>query len=114
MELTLNRADDVLTHVTLVGRLDLPGVQAVELKFLAYTASRKKPSVVDMTGVTFVSSMGIRMLLSAAKNLKSSGAKLSVLNPNAVVEEALRTAGLDQLLPIAATFEDAAKAVGAQ
>jgi anti-anti-sigma factor len=109
MELTVIRTDDELTHLSLVGRLDLPGVQAVELKFLAYTASRKKPSVVDMAGVTFVSSMGMRMLLSAAKNLKPAGAKLVVLNPGEVVEEALRTAGLDTIVLISKDLGEATR-----
>ena len=114
MELSLIRADDELTHLTLNGRLDLPGVQAVELKFLAYTASRKKPAVVDMSGVTFVSSMGIRMLLSAAKNLRPAGAKIVVLNPGPIVDEALRTAGLEQILPMSQNLEEAIKLASAK
>jgi len=109
MEMTVLRADDELTHVSLSGRLDLPGVQAIELKFLAQTASRRKPAVVDLSGVSFISSMGIRMLLSAAKNLKPAGAKLVALAPSEVVEEALRVAGLETIIPISKNLDEAGK-----
>lgn len=37
----------------------------------------------DMTEVSFIASLGMRMLLSAAKALRANGAKLVIYNPPA-------------------------------
>jgi anti-sigma B factor antagonist len=92
--------DDTHTRVALAGRLDLPGVQALELQFTANTAAAKKPAVVDMSGVVFIASLGLRMLLSSAKALRAAGARMVILNPPEPVAEVLRTAGIDQVITV--------------
>jgi anti-anti-sigma factor len=107
MELITIESSDRLSFVALVGRLDLAGVQAVELKFNAQVASRKVASIVDLSGVTFIASLGMRMLLSAAKTLKANNVKLVVVKPQPLVEEALKSAGLDALMVICSSVEEA-------
>ncbi|HRU07720.1 MAG TPA: STAS domain-containing protein [Candidatus Brocadiia bacterium] len=94
MELKTIRADDQLSHVALVGRLDAEGVQEVDLQFVAATASRKKPAVVDMSKVDFVASLGMRMLAGCVRSLLTSGCKVALLNPQPLVLEAITNAGL--------------------
>jgi stage II sporulation protein AA (anti-sigma F factor antagonist) len=53
-----------------------------------------------MAGVTFVASIGLRHLVSAAKAVGRRGGRLVVLNPNTAVAEVITTSGLGELLPI--------------
>lgn len=112
MELKVIESSEKLTYVALVGRLDLAGVQAVELKFNAQIASRKVSGIVDLSGVTFIASLGMRMLLTAAKTIKANGGKLVVVKPQPLVEEALKAAGLDALMLITASVEEAKAKIG--
>jgi len=105
MELKVIRSDDDISHVALIGRMDQNGVSQVETKFLASTASRQKPALVDMTEVTFVVSLGIRMLLSAAKSLQANGSKLALLNTQPLVAETLRLAKLDEVFLLVDSVE---------
>lgn len=107
MELKVIRADDEISHIALIGRMDHNGVSAVELKFLASTASRKKPAIVDMSEVTFVVSLGIRMLLGAAKSLGAAGCKMALVKPQPLVAETLRLAKLDEIFILADSEEEA-------
>jgi anti-anti-sigma factor len=53
-----------------------------------------------MSEVTFLASLGMRMLLSAAKRLDANKAKIALLAPQPLVREALESAGFDSILPI--------------
>jgi len=107
MELKLVRHDDRCVIVALAGRLDVAGVNAVEPEFLALAADAHKPVVVDLAQVAFLASMAMRMLLSAAKALRRSGAHMVLLNPQELVAKALATAGLDQVIPVAQNLDQA-------
>ncbi len=100
MELRVIETDEPLTHLVLIGRLDLAGVQQVETKFLAYTVARKRPALVDISGVDYLVSFAIRMLISAAKAMHANSTRLALLNPQRQVEDTLRLANLQQLMII--------------
>ncbi len=51
-----------------------------------------------MSNVTFLASLGIRMLVEAAKGLKAPGAKIVLLKPQELVEKSLRSSGLHTIL----------------
>jgi anti-anti-sigma factor len=88
--------------ISLVGRLDTPGVDQIETKFTAGVVSRGRDALVDLTQVTFVSSMGIRMLLSAARSLNLKKAKMVIYGAQPMVRESLDHVGLPDLLPVVA------------
>jgi len=101
------RLDHEITHLALLGRLDVAGMHAVDVKFHGYTAARRKPTLVDMSQVEFIASLGMGMLISCAKSLQRYGAKMVLLDPPAPVEEALKAVGIDQVIPIAHGLDDA-------
>ena len=101
MEMSVLESTDSLTRVALQGRLDTAGVDQIETKFNAAIAPRGKPTIVDFSGVTFLSSMGVRMLLTMARTLSRRNVKLVLQAPQALVRDALRHAALDQLIPVA-------------
>src|SRR5262249_47399914 len=97
--------------VALTGRLDIAGADVVALP-LATLAGAKQGIVVDMSGVTFIASIGIRHLVSAAKALSRRGGRLVLLNPSPLLAEALTTSGVTALLPIVRSDSEAAAALG--
>ena len=107
MELKVIKADGDYTHVALSGRLDIDGVTSLEEKFTHVVSDKGRPAIVDMTEVGFIASLGMRMLLNAAKALRANGAKLVVYNPQPVVLEALQTAGFAAVMPIENDFSKA-------
>lgn len=107
MELKVIKADGEYIHVALDGKLDLEGVREIEMKFAGQVSSKGKPAIVDMTEVSFIASMGMRMLLTAAKAIRANGSKLVIYNPQPVVLEALQTAGFAAIMPIEHDFSKA-------
>jgi anti-anti-sigma factor len=100
MEIKVLNSDATYSHVALIGKLDIVGVGEIENKFLGYTAARKVGSVVDLSGVTFVGSMGLRIFLSAAKALHLEKKKLVLLNPTPLVKDVLDASGIGDVVPI--------------
>ena len=93
--------------LSLTGRLDLEGTEAIESDFATATSDSAKSVIVDLQGVPFLASLGMRMFVTAARALRNRGLKLVLLKPQEAVRAALDVAGLSQLLLIA---EDEANA----
>jgi len=93
------KEDGTAATVTMAGRLDIAGAEAVALP-LATLSGSKSTLYVDMAGVTFVASIGLRHLVSAAKAIGRRGGRLVLLNPNTAVAEVITTSGLADLLRI--------------
>jgi anti-anti-sigma factor len=111
MEITISDLGQA-KKVTLVGRLDIVGAEKIGLPLAAVAGSRGDV-VIDMIGVDFIASIGIRHLVMAAKAVARGSGKLVLLDPNPMVTEVLMIAGLDQLLPIVRSEEEARAAFGA-
>jgi anti-anti-sigma factor len=92
--------------VVLVGSLDIAGAREVEAP-LAAAAGSRCDIVVDMIGVDFVASVGIRQLVLAAKAVARDDRKLVLLGANSMVTEIMRTSGLQGLLPIVGSEDEA-------
>ncbi len=107
MEMNLTESADGVTHVRLDGRLDAPGADQIGLSFTASVASRERNAVIDLGGVSFVASMGIRLLISTARALSTKGRKLVLYGANELVQSVFDDAALDQIIPIVASQDDA-------
>ena len=106
MELTQLESTNKVTNLLLSGSLDIRGVQDIEMDF-SRLASGEQAVVIDFSGVTFIASLGMRMLLSAAKKLDTEGNKLVLHSVPPLVETALNTAGLATIMPIVKDEPDA-------
>ena len=98
MQIEINDAGSTAT-VTMVGRLDIAGAETVALP-LATLSGSKNGLTINMAGVTFIASIGLRHLVSAAKAVRRRGGRLVLLNPHAAVAEVIATSGLADLLQI--------------
>ena len=100
MELNVKQLESGHSCVQLSGRLDLKGTQEVDAKFTEVTGASGKSVIVDLSEVTYIASIGIRMFLSNIKQMKASNTKMVLLNPQKMVEEVFRLAGVDAIIPI--------------
>ncbi len=107
MELKAINTDDAYTHLALSGKMDVLGVGEIENKFIGFTAARKKNAVVDLSGVTFMGSMGLRLFLSAARSLSWEKKTLILLNPQPLVNEVLEASGIQDAVVIEHDTESA-------
>ena len=103
-------SEDVV-DVRLAGRLDTLGVDKIELRFTAALVPKGKNAIVDMSGVPFVTSMGIRMFISVAKSLQAKQARLALYAPQELVSEVFENASLRQLFPICSDQAEALTAI---
>lgn len=109
MELKVIDQGTTITHVALLGRLDTAGVDQIEARFNA-ALNQRRHTIVDLSGVEFLSSMGVRMLLSAAKMLNRSGSRMVLVAARPLVESALRHSAIDELIPVRADVTSAREA----
>jgi anti-anti-sigma factor len=100
LEIRCEDLEPNISKVNLSGRLDIAGVQDIELKFTVYTSARRKPVIVDLSEVTLITSMGLGMLITNAKTLQAQGIPFVLLNPQPLVEKVVTMSGLNELLPI--------------
>jgi anti-anti-sigma factor len=107
MELTVIRADDSVTHLAILGNLDIQGVNEIQDRFVFNTAARRKATLVDLSQVTFIASLGMGMLVGVAKALHRHQQKMVLLRPPELVQHALEAAGIQHMIPIAMEEADA-------
>ncbi len=105
-------SDGDLSHVALHGRIDVAALHQIDVDFHAATAGRGKPCLVDLSGVDFVASLGLGMLISCAQSLRRKGTGMVLLGAKDVVEETLRMAGVDVVVPIVHDESEARRALG--
>jgi len=113
MDIEISDIDGKVTRVALVGRLDAAGADRVDMRFTAAVVAVGRPALVDLSGVSFIASMGLRLLIASARGLNTKGAKLVLFGANELVQDVLDQAALDQIIPIAATQAQALQLLAA-
>ncbi len=103
MEIT-QTSDPAFTTVHLNGRLDATTSAQVEATVTAVFQGGAKALVIDFTRLDYISSAGLRVLLSAAKHAKTAGAKLALFGLSEEVRQIFDISGFTTILPI---FPDA-------
>jgi anti-anti-sigma factor len=106
MEWTISDAGNGITLVELEGRLDVAGALAVDPAFGEITAESLNV-IVDLSKVDFLASLGIRTLVTACKALRAKNGGMVLLSPQANVEQVLRSSGIDTIIAITTTRQEA-------
>jgi anti-sigma B factor antagonist len=88
-----------ITRVVLEGRLDIEGAAVVDLK-MNIIASHRKTVLMDLQGVSFLASIGLRSLVVPARAIKNRGGKVVLFGPNEMVGKVLKTSGIDTVIPV--------------
>lgn len=96
-----------VTKAELSGRLDTLNVDALESQFNAGIVPKAQNTVVDLTNVSFIASLGLRMFLSAYHGLSKTGAKFAMFGASPALMEILESVALLDVIPVCATEADA-------
>ena len=96
-----------IARVKLRGRLDTPGVDKIESKFTASVVPDNRNTIVDLRDVSFIASMGLRMFIGIAKQLRRKNARMVLFAPQTQVNEVFHTVMLREIVPIVADEAEA-------
>ncbi len=112
MEGLVNIKEEVKADILILrmqGRLDAVSSPLAERKIFDYIYGGQYKLLLNFSGVDYLSSAGMRMLLSVTKKLKTLSGHLILccLNPN--VMEILKISGFDQVLELVNTEEEGLK-----
>src|SRR5438093_304529 len=99
MEVTAESVGDVQV-IALNGRLDASSAQAVEEKIFGLIDGGAKCLLLDLTGMDFVSSIGLRVFILTAKRLKAAGACARFCGMQNTVRRVFEIAGLASRMDI--------------
>jgi anti-anti-sigma factor len=100
MKIQISELEHGLRLITLNGQLDGNGVYAVEVDFIRNCVEGGHHVLVDISKVSYISSIGMPMLIHTAKLVRERGGKLALLNPQHRVEEVLDMVGISHIIPI--------------
>lgn len=98
--LTLRSAREGDVHtISLSGELDLATADDVQRELERIEATDAASIVLDLSGLTFMDSTGVRLLVTAHARSRADANRLSLLRGAPVVQRVLELSGVDVLLP---------------
>ena len=99
-----------VTKINLTGRLDIGGSQEIDAQFNALAGSQRA-LIVDLSQVDFIASLGLRLLIVAARTVRRLGGRMVLFRPPIAVEAVLISSGTDNVVPILRNLDEAIHAV---
>lgn len=106
MEITANRTEKALV-IKVSGRLDTTTAQDFESKCLELVADSLGKTIIDLQGVEYISSAGLRSILSVGKKIKSDGGHLAFCRLGGMVREVFEISGFSSIFSIYDSQEQA-------
>jgi anti-anti-sigma factor len=100
MKLETEELDGGVLKVSLLGRMDIAGVESIAMPFAALAAADDRRVVVDLAGVDFLASIGVRAILQNARAHQMRGGAMVILAPPPHIEEVLQIAGVPNVVPV--------------
>jgi anti-anti-sigma factor len=95
--------------VSVQGRLDASTSPQLQSHFETLMATGTPFFVLDLVGVDYLSSGGLRMLLFVTKKVKALDGGLVIANVHPFVEDLMTMAGFNKLIPAADSVDEAIK-----
>lgn len=93
--------------INLSGRMDIEGVGKISDRFEQLVDGDELSVVIDLSEVPYICSFGIRSLLINAKTVSRRGGKYVLLRPQPDVKNVLQVSGIDQIIGVCDSIEDA-------
>jgi len=107
MEITEEKRGDVKI-IALRGRLDAVTSPDVEKRLLAMVAQGDVRIALDLSGLSYISSMGLRVLMAVAKQVQTGGGRMAFAALSSTVQEIFKLAGFMELFSVHQTLDEAA------
>ncbi len=106
MEISIKTTNEVKV-LAFEGRLDTQTSPDAQMQLTQLVEGGETKILVNLEKLDYISSAGLRVLLAAAKQLKTTEGELRICNLNEVVKEVFDISGFDIILPISASESEA-------
>jgi anti-sigma B factor antagonist len=107
MELQYTELENGIRLIKLIGILDMQGTFSVQIQFARLCEGEDVRVLVDLSKVTYLSSIGIPMLINTARSVSSQGGKMGLVGPIYDVHRVLEITGVPQIISIYHDFDTA-------
>lgn len=104
MEISINRVNDV-TQVELVGDIDGSTAPAVQAQILPLAGTNAK-ILLNMSQVLYMSSAGLRMLLSTYRQLATKGGKMVLVGLSEDIQDTMSVTGFLKFFAVCSTVDE--------
>jgi anti-anti-sigma factor len=95
------------------GRLDSTTSPGLEKALLEHIEGGDRRLLLDLADLGYISSMGLRVVLLAAKRMRAAGGKFALCSLNANISEVFEISGFSSILDIFPTHDAATAALAA-
>ena len=82
------------------GRIDASNAASAESDLLALIEKSGPSVILNLGGLSYMSSAGLRVMLVGAKRAKAGGGKAVIMAAQPTVSEVLRMSGFDKIIPL--------------
>ncbi len=111
MELSVEYLVNGIRKINLRGRMDMVGLEKIDLILTALTAAVGARVIIDLTRVTYLASEGIGVLLRCTKAVRVRGGEAVLLAAGPAVTGALAATHLDKVVKTFSELETACHAL---
>ena len=94
------RASEGVAHVDLFGEFDLAGIEQFEAAMAPLEAANPEVLAVDLTGLEFMDSSGLRALVMADQRARDAGRRLAIVPGAAAVRRVFEITQLHDRLDL--------------
>lgn len=84
------------------GRIDASNAAACEQELLALMEMQGPSAILDLGGLSYISSAGLRVLLVGAKAARAKSGKAVICNAPDTISDVLKMSGFDKVIPLLA------------
>ncbi len=91
----------------LKGRMDIIAAMQYEQAIAAALAAGARRFVLDLGGLEYISSAGLRSLLATSKKIKQADGQIHICGLKGAVKDVFSLSGFDAILPVFASLKDA-------
>jgi len=106
MELSAKKEQKCMV-IDITGRMDAVSSPAFEKETAVWIEQGETMLVVDCSNLEYISSSGLRSILTVAKKLRAVNGKILLASLRSVVKEVFEISGFSAIIPIYDSLEDA-------
>ncbi|OPY47005.1 MAG: STAS domain protein [Methanosaeta sp. PtaU1.Bin028] len=86
--------------VSIEGRMDTANSKDVESRLDQVIGDKREKMLIDLAGVDYISSVGLRVLLASLKRHRERRGKMALISLQPFVQDVFRITGLEKIFPI--------------
>lgn len=99
MQIFMNKTGDAL-NVELKGRMDAVTAPKFETEVFELLGKGEKSVILDLGALDYISSAGLRSILTVAKRVEAHGSSLAFTNLRGMVQEVFTISGLNSIFQV--------------